>query len=284
LGKYTRDMGDLLVMSDEARFAWRPWDNRWQCQSRLHDFPHLGRTRGLGGVLRKLAGRRGEDSVLLSRLLRDPLNTLTHSEKQTVTLRCRAAGSTRHRLYELVVELLYEGSRPLITGRLQDVSHQEIDHLTGLRYLPDLRDEVAAWIAAAELHGRLCGLIIMDADRFREINAISHDLGDEVLRVSGVILRSSARREALPVRMYKGDEFAILVTVNSVEIFEQLVAGMRELMVGIRITPPPEIAELLSEPVITVSFTLAGGIAQPDEPAAAFIRRVDRDMMAAKKP
>ncbi|MFN8159187.1 MAG: EAL domain-containing protein [Candidatus Nanopelagicales bacterium] len=93
-----------------------------------------------------------------------------------------------------------------------------LDPLTGLpnRRLLSERLELAA--AEAQLHGTHVGLLLLDVDRFKEINdSLGHDRGDQLL-VQVAERLSAITRETDTVARLGGDEFAILLkTVRSVE-------------------------------------------------------------------
>lgn len=86
------------------------------------------------------------------------------------------------------------------------------DALTGLPNLVLLRDRVEQAIGNAERDRRSVALMLLDLDRFRDINdSLGHATGDAVLIAVANRLTSSVRQVDTVTR-FGGDEFAILLT------------------------------------------------------------------------
>lgn len=85
------------------------------------------------------------------------------------------------------------------------------DGLTGLwnhRRFQELLDETSEQHARA---GHTYSLMLIDIDKFKQVNDdFGHQVGDEVLKQFGSILKSSARQYELPAR-YGGEEFAVIL-------------------------------------------------------------------------
>jgi diguanylate cyclase (GGDEF)-like protein/PAS domain S-box-containing protein len=97
--------------------------------------------------------------------------------------------------------------------RAEEVTrHQALhDPLTGLANRALLHDRLAQALRAGRRDGQEVALLLMDLDRFKEINdALGHHVGDAVLRVIGTRLRT-AIREADTVARLGGDEFAVVL-------------------------------------------------------------------------
>jgi diguanylate cyclase (GGDEF)-like protein/PAS domain S-box-containing protein len=84
------------------------------------------------------------------------------------------------------------------------------DPLTGLANRSLLQDRAARSVAAARRSGRRLALLLLDLDRFKEVNdTLGHQVGDEVLQQIGPRLQSHLRAADSLARL-GGDEFAIL--------------------------------------------------------------------------
>lgn len=92
------------------------------------------------------------------------------------------------------------------------LEHQALhDALTGLPNRMLLLDRLQQAILAAERGGHVAALIVMDLDRFREINdTLGHQIGDLVLKQVGMRLQRALRRSDSVARL-GGDEFAVLL-------------------------------------------------------------------------
>jgi diguanylate cyclase (GGDEF)-like protein len=102
----------------------------------------------------------------------------------------------------------------LLTSRRRADALQRIattDGLTGLANRARLQDAIEERIRAATAAGEQVALLLLDLDRFKEINdTLGHQCGDEVLRELGPRLVDAIGPEALVARL-GGDEFGILL-------------------------------------------------------------------------
>ena len=108
------------------------------------------------------------------------------------------------------------------------------DSLTGLfnrRFLEEaLRDQ----LQKARASGQPLSLIMMDLDRFREINqCFGAEAGDQAIRALVPVLRSVLRHDDIPARL-AGDEFTILLPDTTAE---QALALARAIGEGVRSVP-----------------------------------------------
>jgi diguanylate cyclase (GGDEF)-like protein/PAS domain S-box-containing protein len=92
------------------------------------------------------------------------------------------------------------------------------DYLTGLASRAYLHEHLTEALGRAR-RSRECGaLLLIDLDNFKTINdALSHDVGDEVLRAIGRRLEEVAGEHGLVARL-GGDEFVALIDIGSVNL------------------------------------------------------------------
>lgn len=102
--------------------------------------------------------------------------------------------------------------RRQVHDRQMALEHQALhDALTGLSNRVRLQDRLELALAQARRHSHPVVLMIMDLDRFKEINdTLGHQIGDELLRQLGRRLQSALRAEDTVARL-GGDEFAVLL-------------------------------------------------------------------------
>ena len=85
------------------------------------------------------------------------------------------------------------------------------DPLTGLANRCLLQNRLSAEIAATLRHGSSFGVVLLDLDRFKEVNdTLGHEVGDELLREVGRRLAATVRGEDTVCRL-GGDEYVLLL-------------------------------------------------------------------------
>ncbi len=107
------------------------------------------------------------------------------------------------------------------------------DSLTELPNRILLHDRLEQAINISLRHNGTVGLIILDLDRFKEVNdTLGHFAGDKVLKQVALRLRGIVRKSDTLARM-GGDEFAILLTeienTNALDIFIQRINQAMQL-------------------------------------------------------
>jgi diguanylate cyclase (GGDEF)-like protein len=119
------------------------------------------------------------------------------------------------------------------------------DPLTGLGNRQSLRDRLTAALARTRRSGRPVGVLLLDLQRFRQVNEVhGHDAGDELLRVVADRLRAGVRTEDTIGRL-GGDQFAVVAedlrtAQDIVIIAERLVESLsRSVPVGGRVVKAP---------------------------------------------
>ncbi|ABW10539.1 diguanylate cyclase/phosphodiesterase [Parafrankia sp. EAN1pec] len=104
----------------------------------------------------------------------------------------------------------------LVVARVGEVSRQKEhearhDGLTGLPNRAELAERAAASFRAAERTGCRVGLLLLDLDRFKEVNdRLGHEVGDRLLVVAAARLTAALRPGDVVARL-GGDEFAVLL-------------------------------------------------------------------------
>ncbi|MBE9552144.1 MAG: EAL domain-containing protein [Proteobacteria bacterium] len=150
------------------------------------------------------------------------------------------------------------------------------DTLTGLPNRTLLMDRLDHAISASRRDGKSLALLLLDLDRFKEINdTLGHAVGDSLLAEVGQIL-SEPLRESDTVARLGGDEFAILLP--SVSSLAQ-ARDIAERVAGVLARPFPVEG-------ITVEVGVSIGVAlYPDHGADAseLMRGADVAMYVAKR-
>jgi diguanylate cyclase (GGDEF)-like protein len=114
-------------------------------------------------------------------------------------------------LYALLFELVWGASRKIRRQAEVNAFQAFHDALTGLPNRMLFRDRVEHALAGAKRTGNRVGVMLMDLDRFKEINdALGHGCGDELLKQIGPRLEGVLRGSDTVAR-FGGDEFAILI-------------------------------------------------------------------------
>ncbi|MET0203888.1 MAG: EAL domain-containing protein [Casimicrobiaceae bacterium] len=103
-----------------------------------------------------------------------------------------------------------------ITGRknaLAKLEHQaRHDPLTGLPNRKWLAEQLSARIAESAANGERLALLLMDLDRFKEINdALGHHAGDQLLKLIGPRLTPLLGATHGEIARLGGDEFAVII-------------------------------------------------------------------------
>ncbi len=85
------------------------------------------------------------------------------------------------------------------------------DGLTGLNNHLEFQRQLQAEIERSERFGHPLSLLLLDIDHFKQLNdRYGHQVGDDVLRRTGALLREEIRVVDQPAR-YGGEEFAIIL-------------------------------------------------------------------------
>jgi diguanylate cyclase (GGDEF)-like protein len=141
---------------------------------------------------------------------------------------------------ELVLLSLYVSLFPILRRVTESLRRQlhEIEHLalhdslTGLPNRRLFRDRVEQALLWAKRSGNRVAVLIIDLDRFKEINdTLGHQSGDDLLRELGVRLRALLRESDTFARL-GGDEFGVVLPhdreARVVEVIERIRAALEE--------------------------------------------------------
>jgi len=122
-------------------------------------------------------------------------------------------------VFEIVVVALTLGLVPAlrrltrrIQAQMEEIERRAyVDPLTELPNRVLLEDRLDQALATARGENNRVGLLLMDVDRFKDVNdTLGHEAGDELLRVVGRRLRDGLRETNSLARL-GGDEFAVLL-------------------------------------------------------------------------
>jgi len=151
------------------------------------------------------------------------------------------------------------------------------DELTGLANRERFRARLDERIATAKTDDQRFGVMLLDLDRFKEINdTLGHHFGDELLRDLGPRLAEAVGPEGLVARL-GGDEFAVLPGENTADA-DELEAMARRLMACIQ--QPVGVEEMMLE--VGVSIGIARFPRDGHDPHS-LLRSADVAMYAAKE-
>ncbi|MDQ3982372.1 MAG: EAL domain-containing protein, partial [Actinomycetota bacterium] len=141
---------------------------------------------------------------------------------------------------ELVLLSLYISLFPILRRvtdslrrQLQEIEHVALhDSLTGLPNRRLFRDRVEQALLAAKRSGNSVAVMLIDLDRFKEINdTLGHQSVDVLLRELGARLRGLLREPATFARL-GGDEFGVVLPqdpeVRVAEVFERIRTALEQ--------------------------------------------------------
>ena len=144
---------------------------------------------------------------------RESLTQLAHLQQvETLTSRLTpVVFLTGLLLAALLASIVRAHRRVLDTERSRALHDSLHDALTGLPNRALLFDRFGQVLLAAKGAGTTAGLLLIDLDRFKEVNdTFGHQYGDALLAQIGMRLRSALRQSDTLARL-GGDEFAVLI-------------------------------------------------------------------------
>jgi diguanylate cyclase (GGDEF)-like protein len=124
------------------------------------------------------------------------------------------------------------------------------DSLTGLYNRRSLESLLQREVALAERHHHSLSLVMIDMDRFKEVNDThGHAAGDHMLRSFADCVRITLRKTDLAFR-YGGDEFVIALPQTSVDQAQQVVQKLRQAFGSVDFSDA--IAKLEHQPTLSI--------------------------------
>jgi diguanylate cyclase (GGDEF)-like protein len=141
-------------------------------------------------------------------------------------------------IFEIVLVLLFLALVPILRSvtrrierQMEEIEYHALyDELTGLPNRVLFRDRIGQALLAAQRENGSATVLLLDVDRFREINdALGHEAGDVLLQEIGARLQEMLRASETFARL-GGDEFGILLPQGSVEDAVLLAARIHEAL------------------------------------------------------
>ncbi len=133
------------------------------------------------------------------------------------------------RAREVLGQLALEGTVVVDNARLRQAERHEANHdpLTGLVNRRAFSEQVGHALARAEAEGDLLSVLVVDLDRFKEVNdRFGHACGDELLVEMARRLRAGLRPGDILARL-GGDEFAVVLTAEGAGRAEVTASELR---------------------------------------------------------
>jgi diguanylate cyclase (GGDEF)-like protein len=174
--------------------------------------------------------------------------------------------------------LLRHTSQGIERIRLQKDLLMQANHdpLTGVYNRRYFNQVIEQELARSKRYVRTIGFLMIDVDRFKEINdSFGHQVGDEVLTGVAILLRSAVRESDLVVR-YGGDEFLVVLMELEGEgdaIEDRITAVVAERN---------ETSEMIPFPV-TLSIGKAFWDPSKHQSIESVLAEADRKMYVAKR-
>ena len=195
---YADQIMEFRVPIDQGVSGWVVRHNQAQLVNDMYADPRVVQIPG--------TGQEPQASILVP---------LTFIDKVLGVLIIDRLGGRIFQEHELETAQLFANLAAIAIRNARSYKEMEVqastDGLTGLNNHRHFQETLAAEVARAERYDTGFCLLMMDLDRFKEVNdTIGHQEGDEVLRaVAGVLRRCS--RESDFVARYGGEEFAMIL-------------------------------------------------------------------------
>ncbi|MGD8429641.1 MAG: GGDEF domain-containing protein [Ectothiorhodospiraceae bacterium] len=186
----------------------------------------------------------------------------------------RDAG-TRHVIAEYVPDFAADGTVAgfyALVRDAEDLRQAETDFLTGVFNRRKLTAELKLHLASAERYGRPLSVMLIDVDRFKDINDTrGHEIGDNVLRGLTALIQGHLRDADIFGR-WGGEEFLIIAPESPHDQALELAQRLCRIVAGHAFT---EVDRL----------TISVGVAShgPGESMDDVLRRADAALYRAKR-
>ncbi|HYD40290.1 MAG TPA: GGDEF domain-containing protein [Anaeromyxobacter sp.] len=156
------------------------------------------------------------------------------------------------------------------------------DPLTGLYNRRHFEDRLGAELSASLRHGRPLALLLADLDHFKAVNdRHGHLAGDEVLRLTALVLRDAVRKEDVLAR-YGGEEFVVLARETPLDGGRTLAERLRRSVERTRCAWKEEV-ELAVTISVGVAVSSRTGSYVEGESERALFAWADRALYLAKE-
>jgi len=151
-----------------------------------------------------------------------------------------------------------------------------LDPLTGLGNRTTILYQLASQVELARRHRRPLAVILVDLDRFKQVNKThGHEVGDRALEAFGALLRHRLRGSD-PVGRLGGDEFLIVLPETSLALAISAAEGLRRALAE---------HPLNLENAPSLQLTCSLGVAEMkagDADGGALLARADAALYGAK--
>jgi diguanylate cyclase (GGDEF)-like protein/PAS domain S-box-containing protein len=202
---------------------------------------------------------------------------LHHKNGHRVPIRVRIA-AMRNDAGEIVgaVEAFSDNSTHMqMTEKLSQMEQLALlDSLTGLanrRYLESL---IRSRLDELHRNNWNFGILFADIDNFKSINdGLGHDVGDLVLQMVGRTM-NAASRYSDTVGRWGGEEFVVIVANSDTAVLHEVGERFRTLV---------ERSSLIQPKPISVTLSMGGAQALPDDTVESLLRRADKKLYLAKR-
>ncbi|MBQ4856253.1 GGDEF domain-containing protein [Rhodanobacter sp. B2A1Ga4] len=146
----------------------------------------------------------------------------------------------------------------------------DTDILTGLANRRALDEALASLLRGQREHDAMFSLLMLDLDRFKSFNDdFGHLVGDQVLRITGQLLRAALRPSDMAAR-YGGEEFVLLLPDTDLHGASEVAARLLDAFRG------------FAWPQRTVTVSIGVAQAAAGETTEDLIRRADTALYDAK--